>query len=66
MAQTDPHIQGYADRIATGLRYDRWPNKMTGLCARLAAARYGVEVPHEATTIKDLSLLIAQATGVGR
>ena len=61
MTKTDPHVEGYAGRIAEGLRKDRWPNRLTGLSARLAAARYGVEVPHEPTTIKDLSLVIATA-----
>lgn len=63
---TDPHIENYATRIAKGLRHDRWPNRLTAVYARLVAARYGVEVPHEETTIKDLSLVIAQAVGVGR
>ena len=52
--------QSYAERIAHGFRHDAWPNRLQPLEARLAASVYGVEAPHEATTIKELSLLIAQ------
>lgn len=59
-------IANYAERIAKGLRHDAYPNRLPPIDARLAASVYGVDVPHKATTIKDLSLVIAQAVGVGR
>ena len=58
---TDPHVQNYASRVAEGLRADRYPNRLTGLDARMAAARYRVEVPHQPMTINEVALLIAQA-----
>ena len=48
----NPHVEGYAKRIATGLRYDKFPNRLTGLEARLAAARYRVEVPNQPMTMQ--------------
>jgi len=59
VSKTDPHVAGYADRIAEGLRHDRWPNRLTGLGAQLAASVYRVEVPQEPQTIRELALIIA-------
>lgn len=59
MSKTDPHVDGYASRIAEGLRHNGYPNKLPGLDAQFAAAVYRVEVPREPTTIRELALAIA-------
>lgn len=56
---TDPYIQDYADRIAKGLRHDGYKNKLTAIDGQLVASRYRVEAPYGATTIKDISLIVA-------
>lgn len=59
MSKTDPHVEGYAGRIAEGLRYNHYPSRLTGLDAQFAASVYRVEVPREPTTIRELALAIA-------
>lgn len=54
-----PYVQDYADRIAKGLRHDGYKNQLTDIDAKLIGSRYGIDVKHEATTIKELSLFIA-------
>lgn len=55
----DPHILNYADRIAKGLRHDGYSNRLSVIDALLIGSRYRVEVERSATTIKDLSIVIA-------
>lgn len=56
----------YAGRIAEGLRRDGYPNRMSWVDVAMAASRYGVAMRHGASTIRETSLLIAQAMGGAR
>ncbi len=57
--KVNPYVKDYADRIAKGLRHDGYKNQLNSIDARLVGSRYGVDVEGRATTISELSTLIA-------
>lgn len=57
--KVNPYVKDYADRIAKGLRHDGYKNQLNGIDAMLVGSRYGVTVEGRATTIGELSILIA-------
>ena len=57
---TDPHVQGYADRIFDAARRDGYPVKPKAGEASLLASAYGVDIEEPAPTLRGVTYQIAE------